>query len=198
MSFLDSLTNPIKLYSRSQVLSAPCPVPKERGLYSWFFKSIPPRVPTAGCLAKNGMTLLYVGISPKDEKSKENLQKRIRYYFKGNAEGSTLRLDLGCLLKEQSGFPLRRVGSGKRMTFTNLGEQWLNAWMEKNAFVCWVAHEVPWEVEGEIFHHVSLPLNIQDNGHHGFVQELKSIRNEARGIAREMLIANEHKQQRSI
>ena len=84
------------------------------------------------------------------------------------------------------------------MTFTHLGEQWLDAWMEKNAFVCWVTHEAPWEVEGEIFHNVSLPLNIEDNDHHGFVQELKSIRAEARSIAREMPIANEDKQQRSI
>ena len=201
MSFLDSLTNPIKLYSRSEVMSKDCPVPKDRGLYSWFFKSIPPRVPTTGCVAKNGMTLLYVGISPEDEESKANLRERIKTHFRGNAEGSTLRRTLGSLLKEQSGFPLRRVGSQKktkRMTFTHLGEQWLDAWMEKNAFVCWVTHEAPWEVEGEIFHNVSLPLNIEDNDHHGFVQELKSIRAEARSIAREMPIANEDKQQRSI
>ena len=198
MSFLDSLTNPNKLYSRSEVLSTPCPVPEERGLYSWFFKSIPPGVPTDGCLTKDGMTLLYVGISPKDEESKQHLRKRIKTHFSGNAEGSTLRLTLGALMKEQSGFPLRRVGSGKRMTFIHLGEQWLDAWMEKNAFISWVKHEAPWEVEGEIFHSVSLPLNIQDNDHHRFVQRLSSLRGDARRIAREMPIANEGKQQRSV
>ena len=39
---------------------------------------------------------------------------RIRYHFRGNAEGSTLRLTLGCLLIKPLGIELRRVGSGKR------------------------------------------------------------------------------------
>ncbi|WP_394816236.1 GIY-YIG nuclease family protein [Streptomyces mooreae] len=42
--------------------------------------------------------------------STQNLRKRVRYHYRGNAAGSTLRLTLGCLL----GLELRRVGSGKR------------------------------------------------------------------------------------
>ena len=121
------------LYSRSTVLSQPCPVPQDRGLYAWLFKEVPPSVPIDGCVAKNGMTLLYVGISPM--RLLRNLRKRITNHYRGNAEGSTLRLTLGTLLLEKRNFPLRRVGSGKRMTFTHLGEQWLDDWMEENAFV---------------------------------------------------------------
>ena len=79
---------------------------------------------------KDEKTLLYAGISPKDENSKQNLRKRITNHFRGNAEGSTLRLTLGTLLSRESDFPLRRVGSGNRKTFTHLGEQWLDKWMD--------------------------------------------------------------------
>ena len=192
------LTNFPILYSRTAVLSKPCPVPEERGLYAWYFKAIPPNVPTDECATKDGLTLLYVGISPKDEISTQNLRKRITNHYRGNAEGSTLRLTLGTLLAKQSEFPLRRVGSGKRMTFTHLGEQWLDKWMEENAFVCWVKHPAPWEVEKEIFETVSLPLNIQGNGHHLFSVKLSNLRKEAKQQAREMPVANEDNQQRRM
>lgn len=198
MSVISELTNPILLYSRSAVLSQPCPVLQERGLYAWFFKQIPPGVPTDGCVTKDGLTLLYVGISPSRKNSKQNLRKRITYHYRGNAYGSTLRLTLGTLLTEQSDFPLRRVGSGKRMTFTHLGEQWLDSWMEENALVCWVTHPVPWEVEKGIFETVSLPLNIQDNKDQVFVDVLSDMRTNAKKQAREMPVANEGNQQRQF
>jgi len=120
------LTHPSVLYSRSAVLSNTSPVPTERGLYAWFFKEIPGITPTDGCITKDNFILLYVGISPKNDTSKGNLRKRITYHYKGNAEGSTLRQTLGVLLTDKSDYPLRRVGSGKRMTFTHIGERWLD------------------------------------------------------------------------
>ena len=144
MNPIKSLTNPIILYSREEVLSTPSPVPTERGLYAWFFKEVPGITPTDGCIVKDELILLYVGISPKNDTSKENLRKCITYHYRGNAEGSTLRQTLGVLLTDKSDYPLRRVGSGKRMTFTHLGEVWLDEWMEENAFVCWVQHPAPW------------------------------------------------------
>jgi len=92
----------------------------------------------------------------------------IKTHFNGNAEGSILRLTLGVLLENKSGFALRRVGSGKRLTFTHIGEQWLDNWMEQNAFVRWVEHQKPWQVEESIFQSVTLPLNIRDNTHNQF------------------------------
>lgn len=164
----------------------------------WYFKNTPNLIPTDGCHTHAGLTLLYIGMSPKNVRSRENLQKRIKYHFQGNAEGSTLRLSLGVLLALESDYPLRRVGSGKRMTLTHLGEQWLDAWMEENAFVCWVEHPEPWTVEAELLQTLSLPLNIQDNQHHPFVQELRRFRAEAKASARAEAIANEGNQQRRI
>ncbi|MFC4501838.1 MULTISPECIES: GIY-YIG nuclease family protein [Streptomyces] len=54
--------------------------------------------------------------------STQNLRKRVRYHYRGNAAGPTLRLTLGCML----GLELRRVGSGKRMTFGKAGETTLS------------------------------------------------------------------------
>ena len=149
MDPVKSLTHPHILHSRSAVLADPCPVPTKAGAYAWFLKEIPGATPTDGCLTKDNLSLLYVGISPDKigkPNSRQNLRKRITNHYRGNAEGSTLRRSLGVLLTRQSDFPLRRVGSGNRLTFTHLGEQWLDGWMEKNAFVCWVEHPTPWDM----------------------------------------------------
>lgn len=184
------------LFGRNQVLAQPDLLPSARGVYAWFFKSIPPVVPTADCYVRDNLTLLYIGISPKNARSRQNLRKRVVYHFRGNAEGSTLRLTLGTLLAETSDSPLRRVGSGKRMTFTHVGEQWLDGWLEQHARVCWIEHPEPWVLEHELLNAYSLPLNIQDNRHHPFSAELSEIRKKAKAAAREMPIANEGNQHR--
>lgn len=183
-----SLLNPDRLCSRDEVLSSSQLVPKHPGIYAWYFKQIPSGVPTEDCHEVNGLTLLYVGISPKapplngSSPSKENLFKRVRYHMRGNAEGSTLRLTLGCLLSEQLGIQLRRVGSGTRKTFST-GETTLSDWMSENAFVTWVACDEPWAVEEQIIPNLSLPLNLQHNKSHNFYQQLKAIRSNAKQAA---------------
>ena len=191
MKLIRQISRPGVLFSRSWVLSKPSPVPKTSGIYAWFFKETPGITPTDGCMTRNGLTLLYAGISPSNSKSSANLRKRLNNHYRGNASASTLRLTLGVLLQEQSGFPLRRIGSGKRMTFTRLGEEWLNDWMEQNAFVHWIEHSEPWKVEKDVLANLSLPLNIQDNRHHPFATELSSIRSQARMSARQTPIARE-------
>lgn len=197
MSILLELTAPTKLWSRSEILARPSPAPEQRGLYAWYFKNVPAGVPADGCHMTDGKTLLYAGISPKNETSTQSLKKRITTHFRGNAEGSTLRLSLGVLLCSQSSYPLRRVGSGKRKTFTHMGEQWLDNWMQQNAFVVWVYHEKPWEVEREIINGMSLPLNIQHNERHEFSNTLSAMRIKAKKAAESQAIANEDNQQRS-
>ena len=191
------LTRPGRLFSRREVLSKPCPVPAAPGLYAWYFGTIPPGVPADGCVVLDGWTLLYAGISPKNVTSRQHVRQRTTYHYRGNAEGSTLRLTLGILLEGLSGYPLRRVGSGKRMTFTHLGEQWLDEWMDENARVCWVECANPWLAERAMIDSVSLPLNIQENGHHGFSARLSALRSDTKARAREMPIAQEGNQQRT-
>jgi hypothetical protein len=182
-----------RLYSRSEVLARPSPVPKQPGVYAWYFKEVPPGVPTAGRDEHGELTLLYVGIAPKAppangaKPSSQRLFHRIRYHYRGNAEGSTLRLTLGCLLSEQLGITLRRVGSGTRLTFAD-GEQRLSEWMSENAFVAWLIHPEPWKLESELIQELPLPLNLDQNRGHTFHAALSQLRRQARERARALRV----------
>jgi hypothetical protein len=188
-----ALFPPARLYSRAEVLSSASPVPKAPGVYAWYFRQAPPLVPTVGCLSDTGVTLLYVGISPsqppKNGKapSQQSLRHRIRYHFSGNAEGSTLRLTLGCLLADQLGIKLRRVGSGKRMTF-GPGEAVLSDWMSENALVGWQVCDEPWMLEKRLLSEVCLPLNLDQNRQNSFHPVLAAIRATAKREARDLPI----------
>jgi hypothetical protein len=172
------------LYSRTEVLATPCPVPPRSGVYAWFFQELPPHLDGSGCVMRDGLTLLYVGISPKKPPkngkppSSGTLRSRIQNHFRGNAKGSTLRLTLGCLLSERLRIELRRVGSGKRRTFST-GEQLLSEWMARNAHVCWVECAEPWKVEEVAISQLCLPLNIDQNAANSFCATLKAVRSAA-------------------
>jgi len=114
-----TLLNPSKLWTRAEMLARPCPVPGSAGVYAWFFDWCPQGIPPEGLMHSFGFALLYVGIAPgppsaPGKSSRETLRSRLRHHFRGNAEGSTLRLSLGCLLSQRLGIELRRVGSGRR------------------------------------------------------------------------------------
>lgn len=100
--------SPRRVYSREQVLARPSPVPAAGGVYGWRFGRLPPLVDAGGCRQHDGLTLLYTGISPREPPgngrppSRQNLQSRLRAHYAGNAEGSTLRKTLGCLLAGNS------------------------------------------------------------------------------------------------
>ena len=193
MTLPPELLAPARLWSRAEVLSSPSPVPREPGVYAWYFRDIPPGVPTTDCHRFGDLTLLYIGIAPRAppkngaRPSSQRLVDRIRYHYRGNAEGSTLRLTLGCLLSEALGIELRRVGSGMRMTFAD-GECVLSGWMAENAFVTWVVDPAPWVLEEELITGLSLPLNLDMNRRHAFHAALRDVRRRAKGIAREMAV----------
>ena len=183
------ITKPEKFFNQQAILSRPCPVPPKPGVYAWFFREVPGSVPLEGCVKYNGLWLLYIGISPKrppriGNPSRQTLRTRIRYHYRGNAEGSTLRLTLGCLLADHLGMELRRVGNGKRMTFTKNGENILSHWMADNAFVAWEVHKEPWLYEDELIRTLSLPLNLEGNRSHPFWYELSRFRASAKNQAR--------------
>jgi len=96
-----------------------------------------------------------------------------------------LRLTLGCLLANQLDLQLRRVGSGKRMTFGS-GESVLSDWMASNAFVAFKVCERPWELELALLCKASLPLNLDQNRNHAFHARLTSVRRVAKQQAREL------------
>lgn len=170
-----------RLVTREDAFGTPSPVPESPGVYGWWFRQLPAPMDTSGCATTDGFTLLYTGISPKRppangrQASGQNLRERIRTHYAGNAEGSTLRKTVGCLLSHELGIELRRVGSGSRMTFV-LGEQPLSRWMGENALVSWVVHSQPWELEGHLIATLDLPLNLQGNSRNSFHPELTKQR----------------------
>jgi hypothetical protein len=107
--------------------------------------------------------------------------------MRGNAEGSTLRLSLGCLLADELGIELRRVGSGKRLTFS-AGEERLSQWMDENARVVWHVCDEPWKLEERLISTVNLPINLDLNATHAFCSVLSELRRAARLKARALPI----------
>jgi hypothetical protein len=185
-----TLLTPSKLWTRDEVLARPCPVPNSAGVYAWFFDWCPEGIPPERLVHSFGFVLLYVGIAPGPtvgfgRSSPQTLRHRLRYHFRGNAEGSTLRLSLGCLLSQSLGIELRRVGSGRRMTF-GAGEQALDDWLGRNARIAWMVCDEPWKTEEYLIRTVSLPLNLDQNRHHLFHSKLSEIRRLAKARAREL------------
>jgi hypothetical protein len=135
---VNAIVTPSRLWSRNEVLSRPCPVPASPGVYGWYFRQLPWSLDASDCVQHDNMPLLYVGIAPKmppangARASHQTLRDRIRYHYSGNAEGSTLRLTLGCLLADHLGIELRRVGGGTRLTFS-AGEAVLSEWMVRTS-----------------------------------------------------------------
>jgi GIY-YIG catalytic domain-containing protein len=187
------LLRPTKLWTRTEVLARPCPVPASAGAYAWYFDWCPPAISPEGLVRSLSFVLLYVGIAPSPPRasgssSRQTLRSRLRYHFRGNAEGSTLRLSLGCLLSQSLGIELRRVGSGRRMTFGE-GERVLNDWLGQRARIAWLVCDEPWKTEQYLIRTVSFPLNLDQNRDHLFHSELSGIRRKAKARARELPIA---------
>ena len=182
---INKLASPSQLLRRSEVLTRPCPVPRENGIYAWYFRTIPNNIPTDNCYDIGGLKLLYVGIAPAFEGSSATLRSRIKMHLCGNASGSTLRLTLGCLLSQHLGLKLQPTGPTARLTYAG-GEDVLSDWLQQNAFVCWVPYGQPWEIESGIIRSLSLPLNLQHNELHPFYRQLSVIRHNCREEAKQL------------
>lgn len=188
---IEQLLRPPRTCTRDEALDRDCPIPAAAGVYAWFFAEAPVDVPLEFCHSTAEGYLLYVGISPKApsrdglRQSRQNLRTRVRYHYRGNAAGSTLRLTLGSLLAGQLGIGLRRVGSGQRLTFSD-GEAALSAWMGKHASVAWVETPMPWTLESALIDRLNLPLNLDQNKHSDFHERLTAARAQQRAEARRL------------
>jgi hypothetical protein len=151
-------------------------IKKDRILMPTYNKAISPKAP-----------------SLKGPPSRSTLRKCIRTHYRGNAEGSTLRRTLGCLLASMLNIKLRRVGSGTRYTFTNRGERVLDHWMDQHAFVTWVEAKVPWEIEKKLLSSgLNLPLNADGNPSQDAVAVVCAARLKARRLADELDIVSDN------
>ena len=60
----------------------------------------------------------------------------------------------------------------------------LSDWMAANALVTWLPVAEPWRLEERLIASLSLPLNLEQNRHHAFHEQLSALRREARRRAR--------------
>jgi hypothetical protein len=109
-----------------------------------------------------------------DLRAKATCDSESSPHYTGNAEGSTLRKSLGCLLADELGIQLRRMGSGSRRTFVD-GEQVLSTWMAGHAFVNFVARERAWELEDHLVATLDVPLNLEGNSRNAFHPKLAQV-----------------------
>lgn len=155
-------------------------MPAAAGVYGWYFREMPPGVPTRGCVRHDGLTLLYVGISPSRPRSGGTLRQRIRTHYRPGG-ASTLRRNLGVLLE---GSLQLRVRSRPHCKFDyGRTEESLSEWMSRNAYVVWAEHPEPWVPEQDLIATVDLPLNINHNRQHPFCTHLQELRADARNRA---------------
>ena len=66
---MEDIVNPKKVWSRSEALSKPNPIPAKSGVYAWFFKSVPSDVPLEGCQKEKKKGSLRITNSKKGSAS---------------------------------------------------------------------------------------------------------------------------------
>ena len=177
----DEILHPEKVWSRDEISVRPSPVPAAAGVYGWYFREVPPRIPARGCERYDGLTLLYLGISPGRLGSRRNLQTRIRTHFKPRGY-STLRRSLGVLLEGRLQLRVNLRPDG-RFDYGQTEES-LTDWMSRNAYVVWSEYPEPWVVKPELIASLDLPLNIDHNSQHAFCPRLRALRADALERAR--------------
>jgi predicted GIY-YIG superfamily endonuclease len=178
------------LFSYEEIEKNKKVIPCQPAVYAWYFKKIknlpknfhyPIENGEIICQEKNGivLNLYYIGISGNNN----YLRKRLNQHFNGNAESSTLRYSLGCLLSEHLDIKLQiKAKSSKRFSKNHcikLGENVLSKWLSENAFISFFSCDdktTAEKIEKWLISKVSLPLNIEHNSKHPFCRELKKIR----------------------
>jgi hypothetical protein len=180
------LIHPDRILSADEVLGFHCPIPRVRGVYSWYFRTLPPLIQPGECVRyQDGYYLLYVGISPRKPSkatgkgSGQTIRDRIRNHYKGNVDASTLRYTLASLLRGDLNLVFGQYNGQARYTI-GPGEKVLSLWMAKNAFVTWMQHDQPWEVEDILIRDLDLPLNIQGNSHNPNHEIVRKARDDFR------------------
>ncbi|MBO0749427.1 MAG: hypothetical protein J2O44_03215, partial [Porphyrobacter sp.] len=156
-------------------------LPADRGVYGLFFKQPPGEAPTANCLVREGLWLLYIGTAGADLSKSGDLRRRLgRQHLGGDERRSTVCQTLAALLPEVVGPATAKNERGRVKFHTSpSGASQLRRWMDEHIFACWTAFLRPADLEEKLILQYRPPLNL-DFSDHPFASKLALLRNQRR------------------
>jgi hypothetical protein len=167
------------------VLEARELVPAAPGFYCWWSHRGAIRgVPDVPHPKKEGLSLLYVGISPARASSRQTVRSRVLgNHLGGNVGSSTFRFVLAALLVDQLG--LRPYLRGTKVALCADDNAHLSRWQREWLLLTWYARPRPWEIEAAVIAGLRPPLNSASNAAHPFYATVRAARAEFRRRAAE-------------
>jgi hypothetical protein len=168
----------------SEVLRSPPLLPAASGFYGWWsLRGALPSLPHIPHPVDDGVSLLYVGISPARKTSRQTVRSRvIGNHLNGNVGGSTFRFALAALLLDA--LDLHPYLRGTKVALSVDDNRRLSAWQREHLLLTSSAQERPWEIEGEVIAQLAPPLNSAGNAVHVFYPVVRAARAEFRHRAR--------------
>jgi hypothetical protein len=166
------------------VLESPQLLPAAPGFYGWWSRrSALASVPYIPHPLHDDVCLLYLGISPARETSRQTVRSRvIGNHLNGNVGSSTFRFVLAALLIDA--LELHPYLRGMKVALNADDNARLSAWQREHLFLTWCARERPWEIESEVIARLAPPLNSAANAVHAFYPTVRDARQEFRRRAR--------------
>ena len=165
------------------VLQSPELLPAAPGFYSWWSRRGALAVPHVPHPLHDDICLLYVGISPARETSRQTIRSRvIGNHLNGNVGSSTFRFVLAALLIDA--LDLHPYLRGTKVALSAHDNARLSAWQREHLLLTSFAREQPWEIESEVIAQLAPPLNSAANAVHAFYPTVRAARAELRRRAR--------------
>ena len=164
----------------SHVRQEPELLPMAPGFYCWWSRrgSIG-AVPHVANPHDGDLALLYVGISPGREGSRQTIRSRVLgNHLNGNVGSSTFRFVLAALLVDA--LTLRPVMRGTKVALDAQDNARLSQWQGEHLLLTWCPRERPWEIERDVIACLEPPLNSTANAAHLFYSRVRAARAEFR------------------
>lgn len=166
-------------------------LPAAPGFYAWWSRrGALPAVPRVSHPANDEVSLLYVGISPVRESSRQTLRTRVLgNHLNGNVGSSTFRFILAALLIDA--LQLEPFVRGSKIVLDASDNARLSAWQRDALLLTWSARERPWEIEGDVIRQLGPPLNFAGNAAHAFYPRVRDARAQFRRRAASRLASGQ-------
>jgi hypothetical protein len=158
-------------------------LPAAPGFYCWWSRrGAIGGLPDVAHPRESDLSLLYVGISPGREGSRQTIRSRvIGNHLKGNVGSSTFRLALAALLIDE--LALRPCLRGTKVALDAPDNARLSQWQDEHLLLTWCPRELPWEIESDVIARLGPPLNSAANAAHIFYPRVRAARAEFRSRA---------------